>query len=459
MTAPTRFIVLIIVVIAAAAAFMAPRTDEWLAVMLDEDKQAQIISLLEPRLAHAMDDPGILAILGRAYAETGNYTRAIELLERYTALRPHDAEAYWRLADLYKRIGDLEKAISMLEPSIAIAPQLLRVVELAGLYRQNQQSDKELALLSQHETELTVESGALLHLAELRNGVGDRKGAIRGLMRPEVLTTPAPPTRNAEARLFLAKLLIESGRSVEATRLGKQWILDWHEPWLAGRLLRIAALRAPAPDASELADAVAASHPEIRFYLVHELATMGARPIARHLLETWVKANPSPSMNEIAAFLTACREQDEPGIVWHAFGEVLARSSPDEIIARYSEAIAAEFGIGAMAPFWTSLPPTVIERRPLLAARLAFYEHDLSLTRSLLEHADLARIETSDRRMWLDLLDAVASPPEVFVVLRDRRRGGALPADLLAHYARLAGELGQETEYQAALAALRRKVD
>lgn len=91
MTAPARFIMLVTGIVVAAATLMAPRRDEWLAVMWDQDKQAQIISLLEPQLARGEDDPALLATLGRAYAEIGNYRRAAELLERYTALRPDDS--------------------------------------------------------------------------------------------------------------------------------------------------------------------------------------------------------------------------------------------------------------------------------------------------------------------------------------------------------------------------------
>jgi Flp pilus assembly protein TadD len=449
---------LVIGIVGAAAVLMAPRRDEWLAIMQDEDKQAQIIALLEPRLAHGENDPTLLAALGRSYAEIGNYRRATELLTRYIALRPNDGEAYARLADLYKRAGDTTTEIALLKHSIGLTPKLSRVAQLAGLYHQENQDDKELALLSRFEADLTVESGLLLRLAELHADTGDREGAVRVLTRGEVLSAPVQPARNANERIFLAKMLVESGRTAEAVRLGKQWLLQWHEPWLADRLLRSVAVRAPVADASELADAVAVLHPEVRFFLVQGLAKMGAGPVARHLLETWVKANPTPSMNEIAAFLSACRDQDEPGIVWQTFGEVLRGPSSNDLITHFSEAIAAEFGIGALAPFWTSLPPAVTEGRPLLAARLAFHEQNPAMTKWLLDKVDLAALETSDRRMWIDLLNAVASPPEAFEVLRNRRLSGRLPPDLLAQYARLAGGLGQEIEYRAAVADLSRMV-
>ncbi len=457
MTAPARFIMLVTGIVVAAATLMAPRRDEWLAVMWDQDKQAQIISLLEPQLARGEDDPALLATLGRAYAEIGNYRRAAELLERYTALRPDDSEAYGRLADLYRNIGDVPKRIAMLTRSIAITPKLSRAVELATLYREEQQTDAEFALLSQFEAELTVEDGSLLRLAELHTGAGDRDGAIRILMRaatPGALSTPLESTRSVDARIYLAELLVESGRGAEAVRLGKQWILQWRQPWLADRLLRGIAQHATVADASALGDAVAVLHPEIRFFLVRVLAEMGAKPVARHLLETWAKANPSPSANEVAAFLAACRDQDEPAIVWQTFGEILRHPSSNDLITRYSEAIAAEFGIGALAPFWVSIPTAVTAHRPLLAARFAFHEQNYAITKWLLEKVDLFPLDPSDRRTWMDLLTATASPAEAFGVLRDRRRNGGLPPDILARYARIAGGLGQEVEYQAALADL-----
>ena len=238
MTAPARFIILVIGIVVGAAVFLAPRGNEQLAMLQDEDKHAQIIALLEPRVARGENDPNLLATLGRAYGEVGSYQRAIELMERYTSLRPDDAEAYARLAKLYGKVNDVTRQIAMLERSVAIAPTLARAIDLAALYRQENQVDKELALLSRFESELTVGNGLLLRLAELHASTGDREGAIDILMRSEGLPAPTPLTQTGDARIFLARLLVESGRNAEAVRLGKEWILQWHEPWLADRLLR-----------------------------------------------------------------------------------------------------------------------------------------------------------------------------------------------------------------------------
>jgi hypothetical protein len=111
-------------------------------------------------------------------------------------------------------------------------------------------------------------------------------------MRPDVLSAPARQMRNDEERLFLASLLVETGRSSEAVRLGKQWISQWREPWLDNRLLGVVVPSAPVADAAELAEAVATLHPEIRLYLARNLTLIGAPLVARHLLESWSTETP-----------------------------------------------------------------------------------------------------------------------------------------------------------------------
>lgn len=457
MTTPIRFLILVSILVAVGAALMVPRSNEWLAMLRDEDKQAQIISLLEPRLARGDNDPAVLVALGTAYANTGNYPRAAELLKRYVALRPDDDGAFGILADVYGNQQDTSSQIAALQRSIAIKPVLSRIAQLGDVYGKQQRTDEERTLLSSHERQLTLQSGLVLRLAQLRADSGDREGAIQLLMRDDVTSAAQSPVSVQNERLLLAELLADTGRGTEAVRLGRQWILQWHQPWLAGRLLRGVAPRARETDASELADAVATLHPEIRLFLVHDLVEAGARPVATHLLETWSIANPSASRNEIAAFISACRELDQQNIVWQSFAQVLNHSSPDQQIIRFSEAIGTEFGIEALLPFWSQLPLQATEEKSLLPARLAFSGHDLPMTRSLLQKVELTALDASERQMWMDLLTASASPEQALEILRGRV--SQLPPDLLVQYARLAGELGHESDYRAAMAALGKSID
>jgi tetratricopeptide (TPR) repeat protein len=455
MTLPGQFLLVVLGIAAALAAAMVPRTDEWFAVMRDDRKQAQIVATLEPRLAREGNDLTLLATLGRAHADLGNTARAIELIERYLALRPVDAEAYGRLAGLYGTTGETARQRDALERSVNLAPKLTRLTELATLYRALGKADAERTLLIRYEPDLTVPSGLLLRLAQIYAGNDEKLRAIAALSRAEIIQTIPKGARNDEERLLLATLLADTGQGVEAVRLGKMWITQWREPWLANRLLTTVATRAGAPDAFSLADAVADLHPEIRLFLVKQLAEQDAPAVARHLLRTWRLANPRPSIDELAAFLSACREWGEPAIVWEAFAAVLADAVAPEIVARYTNAVAAAFGIRALAPFWSAIPPEALERRPLLAAQLAFAEGDLARTRSLVGAVDVALLDTSDQRIWADLLAAVASPETMFVALRALRQSRVLSRTLAAQYAQLAGSLGHEDEYREALSALR----
>ena len=91
-------------------------------------------------------------------------------------------------------------------------------------------------------------------------------------------------------------------------------------------------------------------HPDIRLFLVHDLAGTDARAAAIHLLETWIVANASPRADEIAAFISVCREQSQQRIVWASYAYALGNHLSDEVVTRFSQAVAAEFGIASLDP-------------------------------------------------------------------------------------------------------------
>lgn len=455
MASAHRFIVFVVIAGAALAAVMAPRRNEWLAIMRDEHKQADIIAQLEPRLAMGTLDAGQLATLARSHADLGHYRRAAELFERYTALRPQDADAYAQWADLYRAEGNQDRRIAMLRRIIALRRDVPRAEELAGLYHERGWRTEELALLSDYEDSLGLAGGWLLRLAELRNASHDRPGALHALLRPEVTVAPGPEGAFPAERLYLADLLVADGRPAEAVAWGKRWIRQWREPWLAARLLEHLVHRLPVADGAALAEAVARHHPEIRLFLAAQLASNGAVAVARQVLAGWSNANPDPSRTEVAAYVAACASHDAPGLAFAALAAALARPAPDPVIVRYVDAIAAAFGPGALAPIMASLPRGVIKATPLLAAQLAWADEDRLLTRQLLAGIDPTGLTAPDRQLWLRLLRLAASPRDVFDILSRWRARGPLPGDLGFVYARVAGELGQERAYRSAVTALR----
>ncbi len=446
-----RFVLLVLVILLVAGYLLAPRRNETFAIMRDQRQQMAIIAQLEPRLATSEDDPALLATLARSYGEVGEQWRAAELLERYVALRPKDGEAYGQLADLYRVIGDPERRLARLQQAVALGVQLPRALELAGLYRDAGRFADEQTVLASHEADLPLDSGLLLRLAQLRAASGDLPGAIHTLMRPEVLTAAAPVIRPPTERLYLAELLLTAGRDAEALRWGGRWVAQWREPWRATQLLRRFVAHAPVATAAAMADTVARTHPEIRFFLAGELGKAGDRAIALRLLAGWGAANSAPGPNQVAGFVAACHDQNAPGIVWTTFASTLTRPAPDAVIGDFVDAIIAEFGIGAMAPFWPSLPPSMAAHNPLIAARLALDAQDPALARRLLEAVAPAALPAARRQQWFALLTAVAPPGERFAILSRYRDNGALSTELDGEFVALALQLGDEQAYRATL--------
>jgi len=85
--------------------------------MLDEAIQAYQRSLaLDPTYGYALKQ------LAHTYVNTGNYDRALEILNKYNALFPEDAEPLISMGDLYYYMGKLDEAIIEYEGAIKIKP-------------------------------------------------------------------------------------------------------------------------------------------------------------------------------------------------------------------------------------------------------------------------------------------------------------------------------------------------
>ena len=199
MTVPIRFLVIISVLIAVIAVAMVPRSNEWLAVLRDEDKQAQVIALLEPRLAHGENDPAILAALGQAYAAVGDdWTggRADGALHRCSG-RAMPQHTGCSLTSIRSQHAILPEQIAMLQRSIAYQPPAFAGRRTCRHIPSGSAADDELALLSSFQAQLTLESGLVLRLAQLRADSGDRQGADQALLRDDV-TSVAKPAEQPE---------------------------------------------------------------------------------------------------------------------------------------------------------------------------------------------------------------------------------------------------------------------
>lgn len=452
MSTSGRFALLVVALLLLAGAVMSPRTYEWVAQLTDTDRYLEAIAILEKQLAIRPNEPRLLAAAARAHAGAEHFGEAASYMQRYLALRSGDGLAYGQLADYLEKTGDLEGQTQALEKVIEFAPSTRRAIQLAFCYRNAKRENDERAIFERFAFDLPLEGGIALRFAQLEASAGKRQAAINFLMR-KAAGSEGDLSNGAE-RLFLAQLLVDEGRIDTLAGLAELWIPRWNQAHLAFRVLTIAALSDGGNDTLRIADATMATHPEIRLYAAKQLGEAGALPVAKHLLVSWAKTNNDPTMVELAALLSVSREVGAPDAIWHAFADTMSKQHEDQVMVRYSEALAAEFGLGALDSFWRLLPNKPLLTTSILPARRAFMDHNLALTRALLLKVDLAGLSPVDRTMWLQMLGQSTAERERFVLLQALRKQNRLPPDLLIEHARLAGQLGQEAEYRASLVQL-----
>ena len=102
---------------------------------LDENAPREAVRLLEPALAQAPDDLGILRTLGDAHRESGNPSRAAALYERSLALRSPDVELLNALGWSLAAAGEPTRAIAYLERSLEFDPEQEEVRDLLETVR------------------------------------------------------------------------------------------------------------------------------------------------------------------------------------------------------------------------------------------------------------------------------------------------------------------------------------
>ena len=102
---------------------------------LDDGKPRAAVRLLEPALAQAPEDVGILRALGDAHRESGNAGRAAELYERSLPLQTPDPALLNALAWSLASAGEQARAIPYLEQSLRITPEQPEILELLATLR------------------------------------------------------------------------------------------------------------------------------------------------------------------------------------------------------------------------------------------------------------------------------------------------------------------------------------
>lgn len=175
------------------------------------EKFAEAISLYQEILRADARNFNARLLLGSLHARMRDYPKARQTMEQLVADHPDSHAAFYYLAKLYQEMGLPEKAGEALNRAISLQWSPMLAYELAELHEQGRDYPEAIAIYQK----IIAENGAdekargLLATVYLRQGKVDQ--ALEEMEK--MLAVSANPAR---VELAIARLLLESGRRLEA---------------------------------------------------------------------------------------------------------------------------------------------------------------------------------------------------------------------------------------------------
>ncbi|AWN39933.1 tetratricopeptide repeat protein [Methylobacterium durans] len=447
-----RLLVAVALVISAVAAYLLQSgPEERIAMLVRDGRNAEAVIEIERLLATGAARPRVLMTLAILQDSAGERTRATDLMELYVLSRPRDRDALAWLVQAYEASDDVDGLIESQAKLAAVDPSPAQIGRLVALYRYHGRFAEESAALERFAEQGALTTDQLERLAQLLAAEGRIQRAVevlRGL--DERLDDAAERPRR-----LLFELLIGQGRFEEAAERAKRWLTAWRKPWLAAQLTQRFAARAPLPEARDLAMTSAALHPDAKLYLAKSLAEQGNRRLATALLLGWPYEGMPLTKPNIDGYVAAAAATGIPTLIWSRFSMLRSRPGEKEAQALYAEAIAAEYGLSAIAMLQPALPDDVLRKRPVFAARIALHRGQQLRARQILAEAKLEAMTAAELAQWLDFVLQLNTAQGALATLQNLEQRMQLPEGLHAAYRALAARLGRPTGPAIAIATSR----
>ncbi|MDR7038074.1 tetratricopeptide (TPR) repeat protein [Methylobacterium sp. BE186] len=434
-----RLLVGVALVICAVTAYLLQSgPEERIAMLVRDGRNAEAVTEIQRLLATGTAKPRVLMTLAMLEDSAGERSRASELMELYILSRPRDRDALAWLVRAYEGADDVDGLLEAQARLAALDPSPQQVGRLVGLYRYHGRYADECAALERFAELGVLTADQLERLGQLLAAEGRVPRAVEVLRGLDERLGDA----GERPRRLLFELLIDSGRYDEAAERAERWLSAWRKPWLAAQLTLRLAVKAPLAEARKLAETSAALHPEARLYLAKSLAEQGNRRLAVSMLLGWPYDGMPLTKPNIDGYVVASAATGIPTLIWSRFAMLRGRPAEGEAQALFAEAIAAEYGLPAIAMLQPALPDEVLRRRPIFGARLALHLGQQMRARHILAEADLELLTPAERGQWLDLLLRLNTPQEAFATLSRLEARSQLPGNLHAACRAMAIRLG-----------------
>ena len=140
-----------------------------------EKRAAETLPILEADLAKAPNRPQVQFMLGESYASTGNFQKAMQVLEDLAA-HSELALVHMRLGGLQIRTGEVDRGIATLKKARELAPQSIEPLLLLGNAQLSTQRLEDAK--GSYRAVLKLDSGNLEALNNLAFTVADTGGSL-----------------------------------------------------------------------------------------------------------------------------------------------------------------------------------------------------------------------------------------------------------------------------------------
>lgn len=204
----------------ALSIFTFPNREDVAAFLFKDERYDEVREAYEANLASGDKSNKTVTSMVKMYMHLGEYDQAIKLLETFLQTHPQQVEARELLGGLYKKTGMQGLYLANLEKLVEIAPQEARWRELAQLYQDAGEFDKQLIAWQRLVVSYPQRTKDILQLANLLMARGKFDKVIEYLSSIE---TRSPAAMNDQTRKALIKAYIESGQSAQAIATIHKW--------------------------------------------------------------------------------------------------------------------------------------------------------------------------------------------------------------------------------------------
>jgi tetratricopeptide (TPR) repeat protein len=235
-------VVLIFAALAAGVAMVPGDREQWTMLWRDgQNEQAKRV--LEARYKAGQRDADAVLHLHKLYMSFADIERATQVMQEFVALHPDDPGVVSLLARHYADIQNRPEEIRTLEHLFTIAPTLPTAQLLLSHYRLEGQFDREEQLLRVLLANQMITANDAERLGLMLASTGDLFGARDALIRFDEIANP----ERILGRLALFDVLVQIGDRTEALTKGASWLGYWRKSSMrsrgedlpAGRLVRM----------------------------------------------------------------------------------------------------------------------------------------------------------------------------------------------------------------------------